>query len=138
MAVVRNIWRNRQKWTWMVQILSMERADARTSGHNYLAVVQLVMIYGSDTWILTPRIKRVLGRFHHSVYLRLTGRQPWKGREVGWFYPPLEYVMVEAGLTEVETYISRLQNTVTQYIATGAIMYLFLAAKHRPGPRVAI
>ena len=68
----------------------------------------------------------------------MTEQNPHKSRDGGCVYPPLEYVMVEAGLTEVETYISRLQNTVTQYIATGAIMYLFLAAKHRPGPRVAI
>ena len=51
--------------------------------------------------------------------------------------PSLEEAMAEAGLQEVETYISRLQNTVTQYIVTRLIMDLFLAAKRMPGPRVA-
>ena len=51
-------------------------------------------------------------------------------------YPLLEDVMAEAGLQEVETYVSHHQNTVVQYIATRTIMDLCLAAKRRPGPRV--
>ena len=44
--------------------------------------------------------------------------------------------MAEAGLQEVETYVSCHQNTVAQYIATKPIMDLCLAAKRSPGPRV--
>ena len=40
--------------------------------------------------------------------------------------PPLEYGMVEAGLQEVETYVSRRQNTVAQFIVTRPIMDLYL------------
>ena len=46
--------------------------------------------------------------------------------------------MVEAGLQEVETYVSRRQNTVAQYIETNPITELYLAAKRRPGTRVSI
>ena len=46
--------------------------------------------------------------------------------------------MAEAGLQEVNTYVSRRQNIVAQYIATMTIMNLCLAAKQRPGPRVEI
>ena len=46
--------------------------------------------------------------------------------------------MVEAGLQEMETYVSRRQNTVAQYIATKPIMDLRLAAKRMPGTRVAM
>ena len=46
--------------------------------------------------------------------------------------------MAEAGLQEVETYVSRRQNTLAQYITTRPIMDLFLAAKQRRGPMVAM
>ena len=46
--------------------------------------------------------------------------------------------MTEAGLQESDTYVSRHQNTVAQYIATRPIMDLCLAAKRRPGTRVEI
>ena len=81
-------------------------------------------------------MKRVLGGFHHRVDLRLTGQQPWKGWDGVWFYPKMEYAILEAELQELETYIYRHQNTVAQYIANRPIMDLCLAAKRRPGTRV--
>ena len=42
----------------------------------------------------------------------------------------------EAGLQEVETYVSRRHNTVAQHIATRLIMDLCMAAKKRTGPRL--
>ena len=95
------------------------------------------MLYGLETWVLTLITKRVLGRFHHRVARRLTGRQPWRGRGGVWIKPPLEDVMAEAGLQEVETYVYRHQNTAAQYITARKIMDLCLAEKRRPGPRVA-
>ena len=46
--------------------------------------------------------------------------------------------MAEAGLQEVETYVSHRQNTMEKYVATRHIMYLCLMVKRRPGPRVAL
>ena len=54
-----------------------------------------------------------------------------------WVYPPLEDVMAEAGLQEVDAYVYRRQNTVAQFIATRPIMDLCLAVEHRTGSRVA-
>ena len=44
--------------------------------------------------------------------------------------------MVEVGLDEVKTYISRRQNTVPQFIATRPFLNLGLEAFQRPGSRV--
>ena len=43
-VVVRNLWRARQKWAQLTQILSREGADAQTSGQIYLVVVQSIML----------------------------------------------------------------------------------------------
>ena len=43
---------------------------------------------------------------------------------------------MDSGLQEVETYISCRQNTVAQYISTGPIMNLCLAAEQHPGTRL--
>ena len=131
-----NLRRARQKWARLTHIFIREGADAHKSGYIYLEVVQLVLMYGSETWVLTPCMKRVLDRFHHRVDLRLTGWQPWKGRDRGWVYPPMEDVMTDVGLQELETYVYRHQNKVAQYIATRPIVGLCLASKRRPGARV--
>ena len=44
--------------------------------------------------------------------------------------------MAETGLQEVDTYVSRHQNTVAQFITTSTIMYLCLEAEQRLGLRV--
>ena len=65
--VVRNLRKAWQKWVRLMRVLSREGADARTLGQIYLAVVQLVLLYRSETWLMTPRIRRVLGGFHYKV-----------------------------------------------------------------------
>ena len=117
-------------------MLSREGEYARTSGNIYLVVVQAVLLYGSETWVLTPHMQRVLGGDHHRVSHRLMRKQPQKVQDGGWLYPPLEDVMADAGLQEVETYVSHHQNTVAQYIATRPIMDLCLVANRRLRPRV--
>ena len=128
-AVVRNLRQVRQKWALLTQVLSREGADARKSGQIYLAVVQSFLLNRSETWVLTPRMQRVLVRFYHRVAHRLNGRPPQKGQDEGSFYPTMEDAMVEEWLQEVENYVSRLQNIVEQYIGTKPIMNLCLAAK---------
>ena len=102
-ALVRNLRRARQKWAWITRVMSREGADAQTLEQIYLAVVQLVLLYRSDTLVLTPCMQSVIGGFHHRMTCRLTGKQQWKGRDRCCVYPPLEDAMSEAGLQEMET-----------------------------------
>ena len=92
-VVVRNLRHARQKWARLSWVLSREGVDSRTLGHIYLVVVQLVPIYGSETWVLTPHMQRVLGGFRHRMACRITGRQPRNGQDRFWVYPPLEDAM---------------------------------------------
>ena len=68
-----------QKWERLNRVLIREDVDAWTSGNIYLALVQLIKIYGLEMWVMTPHIGRVLGGFYHRVACRLTGRQPQRG-----------------------------------------------------------
>ena len=83
-------------WARMTRALSRDGAYAWTSVHIYMQVVQLVILYGLETWVLIPRMKRVLGGFHHRVACKLMGRQPRIGQDGVWVYPPLEDMMVDA------------------------------------------
>ena len=56
----------------------------------------------------------MLGRFRHRFSCRLTGRQPWKWRDVVWIYPLMDDEMTEAVMQKVVIYVSRRQNTVVQ------------------------
>ena len=127
-AVVSNLRKARRKWTQLKRVTGIEGGDSPTLGQIFFAVVKLVILYGSDTRFMTPRIGRVWGKFHHRVAYSLARRRLWIGRDGVWKYPLLENAMIEAGLQEVETYLSRRHTTVAQFIETRPIVDLCLAA----------
>ena len=102
----------------------------------FKAVVQAVLLFGAETWVLTPRIERALESFMHGAARRITGRQPRRGWDEKWYYPSLREAMREAGFEEIRKSITRMQNTVAQYISTQLIMDLCERATHRAVARV--
>ena len=76
LAVVENLKKAHQPWSWLAQILVWKGADAHTSGIFYVAVVQATLLIGSETWLMIPRMVQTLGGFHHRVAWSLTGKLP--------------------------------------------------------------
>ena len=97
-----------------------------------------MLLFGAETWVVSPRMERALSAFIHGVARQLTGRQPRRGLDGKWFYPSLEEAMKEAGLTAVRTSINRRQKTVAQYIAKRPILDLCKGATQRKGVRVTL
>ena len=71
MDVISKLWKAMKSWNYMNIILGREGADTRKSGSFYVAVVQSILIFGADTWVEMPRIKCLLGGFHHRVERRI-------------------------------------------------------------------
>ena len=92
----------------------------------YIAVVQVILLFGLETWVVTLHIKRLWGGFHHRVARRISGNMPWWRTEGTWKYSPLVGAMRASGLKEIKIYISRQQNTVVQYIANRPNMDLYV------------
>ena len=63
----------------------------------FKAVVQAVIIFRSETRVLTPRTGRSLGIFQHGVERRITGRQINIQEDEGCEYPPLTEATEETG-----------------------------------------
>ena len=98
------------------QVLGKEGADPITSGNFYLTVFQEVLLFGAETWVSNPNIGRLLGSFHNGVSIWLAGVQPRRRTDGIWNSPLLDDALQAAGLETIETYISRGQNEVAQYI----------------------
>ena len=65
------------------------------SGNFFKAVVQQVLLFGAETWVVSPRMERAMSAFVHGAARRTTGRQPQRGRDGKWFYPSLVGAMKE-------------------------------------------
>ena len=63
LSMVGNLGKARKRWGRISQILIREGADPKVSGHFGKVVLQLVFLFGAETWVLTPRIERALDIF---------------------------------------------------------------------------
>ena len=67
LAVVGKFSWARAVWKRVMRILSREGAEPRVSGFFFKAVVQAVLLFCSDTWLVTPCMGRALGGFQDQV-----------------------------------------------------------------------
>ena len=107
------------------------------SGNCFKAVVQQVLLFGAETWVVTPRMERALSSFMHGDARRITGRQPRRGWDRKWFYPSPVGAMKVSGFKDIRMSINTRQNTVAQYIATRPLLVLCEGTKQIGGARVA-
>ena len=92
-----------------------------------------MLLFGVETWVLTPQIERALDSFMHGAARRLTRRQPRRGWDGKWYYPSLSGAMKEEGFTKIRKSITNRNNTVAQYIATRPMLDLCERKKQRGG-----
>ena len=130
-TVAGNLVKARKSWGRLSRILSREGADKRVSENLFKAVVQAVLLFGAETWVLTPMIDRALESFMHGAARRITGKKPRRGEDGKWNYPPLKEAIREAGFEGIRKAVTRRQNTVAQYIATRPILDLCERAMQR-------
>ena len=129
-----NLQKERKSWGRMSQIVDKEGADPKISGHFFKAVVQVVLLFGAETWVLTPRLEQALSRFQNRVARRLIERYPRRrGGGGSWEYPLLAAAMAEAVFEEMRAYVTSRQNMVAQYIAMQPTLDLCERSIWRPG-----
>ena len=58
LAVVGNIGKAIKSWRWFSWILIREGADPKFLGNFYKVVVQAVLLFRAETWVITSRMER--------------------------------------------------------------------------------
>ena len=73
LQVIFNLHKAWRRWSHLSIILGREGANPKISGCFYIAVVKDILIFGLEMWLVTPKMGRILGFFHHKVARRLSG-----------------------------------------------------------------
>ena len=68
-SVISNIQELRKSWSRILRILGREGADTQKLGNFYLAIVKAVLLFGAETWVVSPHIERLLWNFHYRLYI---------------------------------------------------------------------
>ena len=114
------------------RLLVREGATPRVSGKFYKAVVQAVLLYGSETWVWTLSMFKTLQGFHKRVVRRLAGRLP-RLQNGEWVYPPIAEAYEITGIHPIEVYIARRRETFQPRIEGRPIWALCTQSQRLPG-----
>ena len=123
-----------QTWARISRVLREDSVPPRVAGLFYKAVVQAVLLYGSESWNLTASSLRVLEGFHlRAAYKLCIVNKPRRSHEGQWAYPRTDAVLEEAGLHTIEHYVRVRRDTIASHIATRPIFDLCRRAASRRG-----
>ncbi len=119
---VRAVWsqlcKARGTWARVGQVLQRENAPPRLSAKFYKAIVQSVLLYGSEMWVLSPAVLAMLEGFHtHAAYRMAKENVPRRGLNQQWVYPPIDKVLEECGMHTIQHYINVRRETIAKYNA---------------------
>jgi exonuclease III len=120
-TVHRSLQRARATWGRIGRVLSKEGADPKTMASFYKAVVQSVLLYGSESWTLTLSMEKKLQSFHRRCARYVTGQHIRQNPDETWTCPSSEMVLEKAGLWTIQEYIRRRRATVKMYAASQPI-----------------
>ena len=94
----------------------------RIAAKFYKAVVQFVLLYGSETWKLTETVLARLEGFHiRAAYRMARKHKPCKGLFGNWIYPSTKDVLEECGLHSVKDCINTCLSTIVMYVVNQPI-----------------
>ena len=121
-ACVRNIQRARQKWGDLSKLLRQEGASSELSARLYIVVVSAVLLYGSETWVVTKCIEDLLTSLHNrcartigKTFIRKTGDDEWVYRSV-------TETSRKANLQPLKSYLDKRRANFKKY-ATTRVLY---------------
>jgi len=97
----------RGTWAHVGQVLRAENVPPRVAAKFYKTVVQAVLLYGSETWVLSTAALASLEGFHIRAAYRMAVRhKPRRGPGNRWIYPKSKDVLEECGMNTLEEYIT--------------------------------
>ena len=105
----------RERWGMVMRVLKKSENNPKVMGRFYVAVVQAVLLYGAETWVVSDRNMRKLKSFHHKCARMISGKHIRKLPNGTWITPRSERALTEAGLWEVDKYIQRRKSTLQKY-----------------------
>ena len=116
LAISNNLQKARKRWGMVARVLTRQGATPQVMGYFYKAIVQAVLLYASETWVMTDRLWIALNTFHHKVARYITGDHIRLMSNGEWILPSSEDVLERTGLFTMEEYVNRRKETILPFV----------------------
>jgi len=133
-AVRSNLKKARHVWARILRVLRADNASPRVCGMFYKATVQAVLLFGSETWCLTPAALKSPEGFHLRAAWRMaSANKPHQESDNSWRYPDTPAVMEEVGLHPIAHYVEVRRQTIASYIVNRTLFNCCVNGERRRG-----
>jgi hypothetical protein len=124
-AVAARLSKARSTWGRMSPILRAANANPKVMARFYLAVVQAILLYGSESWVISTGTLRRLETFHARCARHMAHQHIRKLPDGTWVHPPTAQVLDLCGLSPISTYIAARKDTLlNSYAREHSPLYL--------------
>jgi hypothetical protein len=134
-AIRGNLTKARKAWKMISRLLRSENMEPRVCGMFFQAVVQAVLLYGSETWVLTDSALRCLeGFFYRAACCMASKNRLTKNERTGeWTHPDKAKLFAEVGLSPLKEYIAKRRDSIGAHIRDRPILDLCRRGERQRG-----
>ena len=133
-AMRSNLKKARRVWARLSRVLNRENASSRVCARFYIATVQAVLLFGSETWNITPTAMKRLEGFHiRAAYRMAVENRPRREPDGSWTYPSSEDVLKEVGLRNIDHYVEVRRQTIAKFVVNRPVFDFCVNAERLRG-----
>ena len=105
----------------------------RSRGAIYKVVAKSLLLYESESWLVTEDILKFLAAFHHHATRRITRMTAKRGSGREWEYPVEVETMDSAGIHPIGVYTKVRKATIAERVACRPVYAMYVGAERIPG-----
>ena len=132
-ALYQKSWKVQLRWAMVVKVLTNTGATLRAQGMLYKAVVQSVLLYGRNSWLMMEAMLKILEWLSHWLAIRITGMTARRTTSGEWEGPPVADTLETTGIWTIEEYIQYRQATIAVQVTWRTIYKLLTDSERIPG-----
>jgi hypothetical protein len=117
-AVENNLQKARMKWGRISRLLTREGTYPKAMATFYKAIVQSVLLYGAESWVINKEVERRLQSFHHCCARYIAREHIQQDENGNWTSPPSDRILKKVGLCTIQEYIKHRKATIQKYVNT--------------------
>ena len=91
----------------------------------YRAVVQVVLLFGAETWFLTAEMSQNMEGLHVGLLRQVMGKKENRERYGTWISEAAAKVLKESGTQILGEYIDKWKASVAEWVALRKIQYIY-------------
>ena len=114
-TIKRQINKTKYRWMRLSRVLKRRDANPLIMGSFYKAVIEAVLLYGSESWVISENNMKNLRSFHNKCARHMVGYHIKLDNKTNtWTHPPTDDVLQNGGLKPIEYYISNQRCTLQE------------------------